>query len=374
MSAKTGESPPLAPAFAAGTPSPSRCPGPPAHQRALRRDRSFCLLRNVIPRDEVPAVREGFLRARAAHQAATAALNEAFPPPQTPEATQQAIESGLAEIQETLTDPGTTRTEAIALVDALAARLREQGISSTNGPLGGQGGRNAGKAAPLPTHEISYFPEFSAHIANPLLLSVVRNVLDPHARVYQVEFGKTLPGGNKNTDSRGWHTDPPHDLSYAPGAVAQPFPNVCMSLVTVWYLSDVDATNGGTVRPAPPPCFLPVSLPLKGCPRSLCCLVRTATRETRAGRSTALIRESLSPESSKSSPRRAACSFRTPACSTAVRPLTQLPFGLPSAPAPFSYSYPLSRAVAANPSDSDRVGCVVRYAPFCSGWSFGSMR
>ena len=260
----------------------------------------------MIPPDEVPAVREGFLRARAAHQAATAALNEAFPPPQTPEATQQAIESGLAEIQETLTDPGTTRTEAIALVDALAARLREQGISSTNGPLGGQGGRNAGKAAPLPTHEISYFPEFSAHIANPLLLSVVRNVLDPHARVYQVEFGKTLPGGNKNTDSRGWHTDPPHDLSYAPGAVAQPFPNVCMSLVTVWYLSDVDATNGGTVRPRSP--LLPscsLSRPLV--PRSLCCLVLTATRETHAARSTASIRASLSPESSKSSPRRAAC-------------------------------------------------------------------
>ena len=93
----------------------------------------------------------------------------------------------------------------------------------------------------------------------------------------------------------------------------------------------------------------------------MCCLVRTTTREIRAGRSTASIRASLSPESSKSSPRRAVCSSRTPAYGTAVRPLTQLPFGLPSAPAPFSYSYPLSRAVAANPSDSDRVGCVVRY-------------
>ena len=106
MSRRRCPFPPSFPLVAAGTPS-----RPPLISPRCR-GRRFCLLRNVIPRDEVPAVREGFLRARAAHQAATAALNEAFPPPQTPEATQQAIESGLAEIQETLTDPGTTRTEA----------------------------------------------------------------------------------------------------------------------------------------------------------------------------------------------------------------------------------------------------------------------
>ena len=99
---------------------------------------------------------------------------------------------------------------------------------------------------PMPVHEISHFPEFSRFIADERLLSVVRNVLDPHSRVYQVEFGKTIAANNKNTHSRGWHTDPPHDLSYSPGAVAQPFPDVCMSLVTVWYMVDVDHTNAGT--------------------------------------------------------------------------------------------------------------------------------
>ena len=95
-------------------------------------------------------------------------------------------------------------------------------------------------------NEIAHFPEFSKYIADERLLTVVQNVLDPHSRVYQVEFGKTVPGGAKDNSSRSWHTDPPHDLSYGPGAVAQPFPDVCMSLVTVWYLVDVDHTNGGT--------------------------------------------------------------------------------------------------------------------------------
>ena len=51
---------------------------------------------------------------------------------------------------------------------------------------------------------------------------------------------------------RGWHTDWPHDLSsYGQGArhagaIAQPFPPVCLCLTMVWYLSDTDSESGGT--------------------------------------------------------------------------------------------------------------------------------
>ena len=80
--------------------------------------------------------------------------------------------------------------------------------------------------APLPQHEIAHFPGFADHLANPRLLkserltnssrfirifhfflsnilnsceiaglsSVVRGVLDPHVRLYQLEFGKVVVG------------------------------------------------------------------------------------------------------------------------------------------------------------------------------------
>lgn len=201
------------------------------------REDGFCLLTGIIPPEEIKQVREGFLRARDAHRKAV----QQHPGMVQPESTTKAIEAGLAQIQATLIDPNTTRTQAIALVDELAQKLRAQGVVALNEPTDPDAG-----PPPLPTHEIAYFPGFSKYIAHPLLLTLVRNILDPHTRVYQVEFGKTIQGGNKNTHTRGWHTDPPHDLSYAPGAVAQPFPNVCMSLVTVWYLTDVDANSAGT--------------------------------------------------------------------------------------------------------------------------------
>ena len=39
----------------------------------------------------------------------------------------------------------------------------------------------------------------------------------------------------------------PHDINHvAGGHVAQPFPDVCMALSTVWYLTDVGPENGST--------------------------------------------------------------------------------------------------------------------------------
>lgn len=61
--------------------------------------------------------------------------------------------------------------------------------------------------------------------------------------------GTPMPSGR---NWRGWHTDWPHDLSsYGQGArhagaIAQPFPPVCMCLTMVWYLTDTDSESGGT--------------------------------------------------------------------------------------------------------------------------------
>ena len=88
-------------------------------------------------------------------------------------------------------------------------------------------------------------------------------MLDPHVRIMQTEVNKSSrPAERPITDEqrqrRGWHSDWPHDLTaYGPneahpwkhcGAVAQPFPDVCMALSTIWYLGPEDITphNGGT--------------------------------------------------------------------------------------------------------------------------------
>jgi ectoine hydroxylase-related dioxygenase (phytanoyl-CoA dioxygenase family) len=48
---------------------------------------------------------------------------------------------------------------------------------------------------------------------------------------------------------RHWHSDWPHDIGAGThsGHVSQPFPDVCMALSTVWYLTDVGPYNGSTM-------------------------------------------------------------------------------------------------------------------------------
>ena len=61
--------------------------------------------------------------------------------------------------------------------------------------------------------------------------------------------GRPMPSGR---GKRGWHTDWPHDLTaYGQGgahsgAVGQPFPDVCMCLSMVWFLTDAGSESGGT--------------------------------------------------------------------------------------------------------------------------------
>ena len=98
--------------------------------------------------------------------------------------------------------------------------------------------------------QIAYLPLFAQHVANPVLLEAARAVFhDTHVRVAEVEFmGKCVGRTRRGSQHRGWHTDWPHDPGSgdAVGAVTQPPPDVCMSLSTIWYLSDVDTKSGGT--------------------------------------------------------------------------------------------------------------------------------
>lgn len=115
-----------------------------------------------------PKVREGFVRARDEHRRAQARHTLALRPNEPAVA---LLEQGLREIQVRLTDPATSRTEAIALVDGLAQRLRSLpcGGSRTKAaahpelqvPDDSVAGGGEVDGARLPTHEIAYFPEFS---------------------------------------------------------------------------------------------------------------------------------------------------------------------------------------------------------------------
>jgi len=105
---------------------------------------------------------------------------------------------------------------------------------------------------------------FAEYLAEPRVLSVAKAMLDTHVRVVQTEVNKSShpwpdrPLDEKQLRARGWHSDWPHDLTaYIPnpddpwihcGAIAQPFPDLCMCLSTVWYLGPEDVTpfNGGT--------------------------------------------------------------------------------------------------------------------------------
>ena len=101
------------------------------------------------------------------------------------------------------------------------------------------------------------------YFAEPRVLKVARAALDPHVRILQTEVNKSAkpaeqPLSEEQLRWRSWHSDWPHDLTaYNPsskdpwkhcGAVAQPFPDVCMALSTVWYLGPEDVTpfSGGT--------------------------------------------------------------------------------------------------------------------------------
>ena len=119
---------------------------------------------------------------------------------------------------------------------------------------------------PKPPNDIVWMPRYCRHLANPVVTAVARRVLDDHLRIAQLNLriieadrADGTPGGfgaveHRGRDFREWHTDWPHDLSaygrgnplHNVGCIRQPFPDVTMCLVMIWYLTDVDADSGGT--------------------------------------------------------------------------------------------------------------------------------
>ena len=119
---------------------------------------------------------------------------------------------------------------------------------------------------PKPPNDLVWMPRYARHLADPVVTAVARRVLDDHLRIAQLHLRiieadqpDGTPGGfgaveHRGRDFREWHTDWPHDLSaygrgnplHNVGCIRQPFPDVTMCLVMIWYLTDVDADSGGT--------------------------------------------------------------------------------------------------------------------------------
>ena len=151
-----------------------------------------------------------------------------------------------------------------------------------------------------PVCDLVWMPEFTSHLAHPAVCAVARALLDDHIRISQFNFRAIAAKcpeelekqmmenvGSDQKDKREWHTDWPHDLSaYGAGegnfeggqvifqwknpdfllenpdfllknddftilqrnagCIRQPFPDICMCLTMIHYLTDGDETSGGT--------------------------------------------------------------------------------------------------------------------------------
>ena len=193
----------------------------------------FCVIDHVIPSDEVDDVCKEVV---AAHK---------------------IIENNKNGLRELLAQKGMT---ADKLLDGRAAanNLELRRVRRVGHP-------------PKPPNDIVWMPQYAKHLANPVITTLARQVLDDHLRIAQMHtrfIESDQPDGTRGgfrivrgsvdyrgrADSREWHTDWPHDLSaYGNkdpltnvGCIRQPFPDIPMCLVMIWYLTDVDENSGGT--------------------------------------------------------------------------------------------------------------------------------
>ena len=188
----------------------------------------FCVVDNVIPADEVGAIREEIIEARS------------------------SITRNMRRIVE-LFDAGASAEELLA-GKAAQNNVELRRVRRVGHP-------------PKPPNDIFWMPQYARYLAHPSVTAVARHVLDDHLRIAQLQpraipadAADGTPGGFGNlalrgrADTREWHTDWPHDLSaYGRddpnenvGCIRQPFPDVTMCLVMIWYLTDVDEDSGGT--------------------------------------------------------------------------------------------------------------------------------
>ena len=192
------------------------------------RVQGFCVIERVIPEDQVTAARENVLRGRELLQK----------------------------------DREVERRKRIEL-----ERKRNPDVEIDDSAERLENFRTNPVRPPLPPHaeicDIARCEVFAEYFVEPRVLKVASATLDTHLRIMQTEVNKSSrpakqPISEEQLRRRGWHSDWPHDLTaYGPsdeqpwkhcGAVAQPFPDVCMALSTVWYLGPEDVTpfNGGT--------------------------------------------------------------------------------------------------------------------------------
>ena len=191
------------------------------------RVQGFCVIERVVPEDRVGEVRESVVRGR------------------------QLLEKDRQRERE-------KRVESEQLRLAAAANGENSADIEVREPV------RAPEAPYAELCDIARNETFAEYLAEPRVLQVAKAMLDTHVRILQTEVNKSSkpwpdrPLSEKQLRARSWHSDWPHDLTaYIPtaddpwihcGAVAQPFPDVCMALSTVWYLGPEDVTpfNGGT--------------------------------------------------------------------------------------------------------------------------------
>ncbi len=125
-----------------------------------------------------------------------------------------------------------------------------------------------------PANDIIWMPNYAKYLSNSKLIQLLSNLLDDHMRIVQLHPKIIPPSNTKNLlnveigndnlgmprlykgppNARDWHTDWPHDPSAYGGGnpnenigfIRQPFPDVTMCVVIIFYLNDVDEKSGGT--------------------------------------------------------------------------------------------------------------------------------
>ena len=192
----------------------------------------FCVVDDVIPPDAVPRIRDEVNAAEA------------------------AIADNMAAIRKHLdAHPGSRDSVA-----SLKAALDKAPAGVELRPVGRVG------RPPKPPNDIVWLPQYAPYLAHPVTTAITRRVLDDHLKIAQLHLrpiaagSEDAPGGfgraeyRGRADTREWHTDWPHDLSaygagealLNTGCIRQPFPDVAMCLVMIWYLTDVDADSAAT--------------------------------------------------------------------------------------------------------------------------------
>ena len=192
----------------------------------------FCVIDNVIPQQDVAAIRDEVDRAEAAIAGNMGAIRDWL-------GTRQGSAESVAATK--------------AALEAAPANIELRPVRRVGLP-------------PKPPNDIVWLPRYARHLAHPTLVGIAQRVLDDHLKIAQLHLRPIAaadgdaPGGfgqaryRGRADTREWHTDWPHDLSaygadqplQNAGCIRQPFPDVAMCLVMIWYLTDVDADSGAT--------------------------------------------------------------------------------------------------------------------------------